>query len=102
MKLMRVGPVGAERPAVLGADGAPRDLSDVVADVDGALLADPAAMDRGRAAAAGGARGAGPGPGGAAPGPAARPDREDRRHRPHLPRPRAGDRRAGPHRADRV
>ena len=54
MKLLRVGTVGAERPAVLGEDGVLRDLSGVVPDVDGALLADEAALARVRAAAAGG------------------------------------------------
>jgi len=54
LKLLRVGTVGAERPAVLGEDGVLRDLSGVVPDVDGALLADEAALARVRAAAAGG------------------------------------------------
>ncbi|GGZ79660.1 2-hydroxyhepta-2,4-diene-1,7-dioate isomerase [Streptomyces echinoruber] len=51
VKLLRVGPVGAERPALLDAGGTLRDLSGVVADIDGALLADSAALDRIRAAA---------------------------------------------------
>ncbi|GKQ37709.1 fumarylacetoacetate hydrolase family protein [Streptomyces sp. A012304] len=51
MKLLRVGTAGAERPALLEADGTLRDLSGVVTDVDGALLADDAALDRIRAAA---------------------------------------------------
>ncbi|MEV5322441.1 fumarylacetoacetate hydrolase family protein [Streptomyces sp. NPDC052687] len=51
MKLLRVGTAGAERPALLDADGNLRDLSGVVPDVDGALLADDAAMARVRAAA---------------------------------------------------
>ncbi|MET9498869.1 fumarylacetoacetate hydrolase family protein [Streptomyces sp. NPDC006552] len=51
MKLLRVGPAGAERPALLDADGTLRDLSGLVPDVDGALLADDAALDRVRAAA---------------------------------------------------
>ncbi|AXE26515.1 2-hydroxyhepta-2,4-diene-1,7-dioate isomerase [Streptomyces globosus] len=50
MKLLRVGPVGAERPAVLDQDGILRDLSGLVADVDGALLADDCALSRVRAA----------------------------------------------------
>ncbi|WP_428954457.1 fumarylacetoacetate hydrolase family protein [Streptomyces sp. cg35] len=54
MKLLRVGPAGAERPALLDAEGALRDLSGLVPDVDGALLADDAALDRVRAAAASG------------------------------------------------
>lgn len=52
MKLLRVGPVGAERPALLDGSGVLRDLSDVVPDIDGALLADDAALDRVREAAA--------------------------------------------------
>ncbi|MEV6002257.1 fumarylacetoacetate hydrolase family protein [Streptomyces griseomycini] len=51
MKLLRVGTAGQERPALLDADGTLRDLSGLVADVDGALLADEAALDRIRAAA---------------------------------------------------
>lgn len=51
MKLLRVGTAGAERPALLDADGTLRDLSGVVPDIDGALLADDAALDRVRAAA---------------------------------------------------
>jgi 2-keto-4-pentenoate hydratase/2-oxohepta-3-ene-1,7-dioic acid hydratase in catechol pathway len=54
MKLLRVGPAGAERPALLDADGVPRDLSGLVPDIDGALLADDAALARIREAAAGG------------------------------------------------
>lgn len=38
MKLMRVGPVGAEKPAMLDADGTIRDLSAHVADIDGSVL----------------------------------------------------------------
>ncbi|MCF6525618.1 fumarylacetoacetate hydrolase family protein [Streptomyces sp. JJ36] len=52
MKLLRVGTVGTERPAVLDEEGVLRDLSPVVPDVDGALLADDAALARVRAAAA--------------------------------------------------
>ncbi|MFF7893588.1 fumarylacetoacetate hydrolase family protein [Streptomyces sp. NPDC007907] len=51
MKLLRVGTAGAERPALLDTGGALRDLSGVVADIDGALLADEEALDRVRAAA---------------------------------------------------
>jgi 2-keto-4-pentenoate hydratase/2-oxohepta-3-ene-1,7-dioic acid hydratase in catechol pathway len=51
MKLLRVGTAGAERPALLDTDGTLRDLSDLVPDIDGALLADDAALDRIRAAA---------------------------------------------------
>ncbi|MFI8963790.1 fumarylacetoacetate hydrolase family protein [Streptomyces sp. NPDC053493] len=50
MKLLRVGPAGAERPALLDQDGTLRDLSALVDDIDGSLLADGAALDRIRAA----------------------------------------------------
>ncbi|MCD9595049.1 fumarylacetoacetate hydrolase family protein [Streptomyces sp. 8ZJF_21] len=52
MKLLRVGPVGAERPALLDQNGTLRDLSALVPDIDGALLADEAALARVREAAA--------------------------------------------------
>jgi 2-keto-4-pentenoate hydratase/2-oxohepta-3-ene-1,7-dioic acid hydratase in catechol pathway len=39
MKLLRVGPPGAERPAVLEPDGTVRDASAVTADYDGAFFA---------------------------------------------------------------
>ncbi|GGX08982.1 2-hydroxyhepta-2,4-diene-1,7-dioate isomerase [Streptomyces malachitofuscus] len=51
MKLLRVGTAGQERPALLDSEGILRDLSGLVADIDGALLADGAALDRIRAAA---------------------------------------------------
>ncbi|MEU8486408.1 fumarylacetoacetate hydrolase family protein [Streptomyces sp. NPDC048641] len=54
MKLLRVGIAGAERPALLDAEGVLRDLGGVVPDIDGALLADDAALGRVRAAAASG------------------------------------------------
>ncbi|MCZ4100390.1 fumarylacetoacetate hydrolase family protein, partial [Streptomyces sp. H39-C1] len=54
MKLLRVGPAGAEAPALLDGDGILRDLSGVVPDIDGALLADDAALARIAAAAADG------------------------------------------------
>ncbi|MFF8590738.1 fumarylacetoacetate hydrolase family protein [Streptomyces sp. NPDC015220] len=54
MKLLRVGTAGAERPALLDGDGTLRDLSGVVPDIDGALLADTAALARVRSAAEGG------------------------------------------------
>ncbi|WP_030908429.1 fumarylacetoacetate hydrolase family protein [Streptomyces sp. NRRL F-5126] len=55
MKLLRVGTPGAERPALLDEDGTTlRDLSGIVTDIDGALLADDAALQRVRTAAAGG------------------------------------------------
>ncbi|SFF64056.1 2-keto-4-pentenoate hydratase/2-oxohepta-3-ene-1,7-dioic acid hydratase (catechol pathway) [Actinacidiphila alni] len=44
MKLLRVGPAGAERPALLDRDGVLRDLSGLVTDIDGTLLADAAAL----------------------------------------------------------
>ncbi|MFJ2112833.1 fumarylacetoacetate hydrolase family protein [Streptomyces sp. NPDC087850] len=55
MKLLRVGTAGAERPALLDEDGTTlRDLSGLVPDIDGALLADETALGRIRAAAASG------------------------------------------------
>ncbi|GGU73419.1 2-hydroxyhepta-2,4-diene-1,7-dioate isomerase [Streptomyces filipinensis] len=51
MKLLRVGTAGAERPALLDAEGILRDLSGIVDDIDGALLADEMALGRVRAAA---------------------------------------------------
>ena len=38
MKLMRVGPKGAEKPALLDAGGTIRDLSAHVGDIDGSVL----------------------------------------------------------------
>ncbi|HCA86808.1 MAG TPA: 2-hydroxyhepta-2,4-diene-1,7-dioate isomerase [Streptomyces sp.] len=67
MKLLRVGPVGSERPALLGDDGVLRDLSGLVPDIDGALLADDAAMGRVRDAAAAGAAAGAAGAAGALP-----------------------------------
>ena len=55
MKLLRVGSAGAERPALLDGAGTLRDLSEVVPDIDGALLADDSAQARLREAEAGGA-----------------------------------------------
>jgi 2-keto-4-pentenoate hydratase/2-oxohepta-3-ene-1,7-dioic acid hydratase in catechol pathway len=54
MKLLRVGTAGAERPALLDAEGTLRDLSGLVDDIDGALLADEVALHRIRAAAGSG------------------------------------------------
>ncbi|MEU3714133.1 fumarylacetoacetate hydrolase family protein [Streptomyces catenulae] len=51
MKLLRVGTTGAERPALRDADGTLRDLSGLVPDIDGTLLADDAALARIRTAA---------------------------------------------------
>ena len=51
MKLLRVGTAGAERPALLDAEGVVRDLSGIVPDIDGALLADDATLGRIRTAA---------------------------------------------------
>ncbi|ROP42103.1 fumarylacetoacetate hydrolase family protein [Saccharothrix texasensis] len=39
MRLLRVGPAGAERPAVLDADDVAHDLTPLTADIDGAFLA---------------------------------------------------------------
>jgi len=39
MRLVRYGAAGQEKPGILDADGAIRDLSSVVADIDGAALA---------------------------------------------------------------
>jgi 2-keto-4-pentenoate hydratase/2-oxohepta-3-ene-1,7-dioic acid hydratase in catechol pathway len=55
MKLLRVGPAGAERPALLDDDGTLRDLSGLVPDIDGALLADESALAGVRRAERGGA-----------------------------------------------
>lgn len=54
MKLLRVGPTGAERPALLDQDGTLRDLSSLTPDIDGRLLADADALARIRTAAADG------------------------------------------------
>ncbi|MFD4588533.1 fumarylacetoacetate hydrolase family protein [Streptomyces sp. NPDC058434] len=52
MKLLRVGTAGSERPALLDGDGTTlRDLSGLVPDIDGALLADEDALGRIRSAA---------------------------------------------------
>jgi 5-carboxymethyl-2-hydroxymuconate isomerase len=48
MKLLRFGEEGRERPGLLDADGIIRDLSGVIADVDGATLA-PESLERLRA-----------------------------------------------------
>ena len=40
MKLLRFGPVGQEKPGILDAQGRIRDLSGVVADIDGAAISD--------------------------------------------------------------
>lgn len=48
MKLLRYGPVGEEKPGLLGQDGAIRDLSDHISDVSGAALSE-AGLDRLRA-----------------------------------------------------
>jgi 2-keto-4-pentenoate hydratase/2-oxohepta-3-ene-1,7-dioic acid hydratase in catechol pathway len=55
VKLLRVGSAGAERPALLDGDGVLRDLSGLVPDVDGALLADEASLTRIREAESAGA-----------------------------------------------
>ncbi|MBN8891815.1 MAG: hypothetical protein BGP12_22640 [Rhodospirillales bacterium 70-18] len=38
MKLLRYGPVGAEKPGILDAQGGIRDLSDIIKDIDGHAL----------------------------------------------------------------
>ena len=45
MKLLRYGAMGQEKPGLLDADGTIRDLSGVIADLDGAALS-PAALKR--------------------------------------------------------
>jgi 2,4-diketo-3-deoxy-L-fuconate hydrolase len=45
MKLLRYGPAGQEKPGLLDRDGKIRDLSGVVADINGDALA-PASLDR--------------------------------------------------------
>nr|WP_272919850.1 fumarylacetoacetate hydrolase family protein [Streptomyces sp. SID4948] len=50
--MLRVGPAGAERPALLDNEGVLRDLGGLVADIDGSLLADGAALERIAAAGA--------------------------------------------------
>lgn len=42
MKLLRYGPLGAEKPGMLDADGVIRDLSGVVGDINGTVLSDDA------------------------------------------------------------
>ncbi len=53
MKLLRIGPPGAERPAVLDEAGGIRDLSSVTSDLDAAFLAS-GGIERARAALAAG------------------------------------------------
>ncbi|WP_417522570.1 fumarylacetoacetate hydrolase family protein [Marinovum sp.] len=48
MKLLRLGPLGQERPALLHSDGSYRDLSDVVPDIAGDTLT-PDGLDKLRA-----------------------------------------------------
>ncbi|PZU06874.1 fumarylacetoacetate hydrolase family protein [Sphingomonas sp.] len=47
MKLLRYGPRGQEKPGLLDDQGAIRDLSGFIADIDGAILADGLEMLRG-------------------------------------------------------
>ena len=61
MKLLRAGTAGAERPAVLDGAGVPRDLSALVPDIDGALLADEDALAGVRTALEDGGAGSGAG-----------------------------------------
>jgi 2-keto-4-pentenoate hydratase/2-oxohepta-3-ene-1,7-dioic acid hydratase in catechol pathway len=51
LKLLRVGTAGSERPALLDRNGTLRDLSGLVTDIDGELLADASALARVREAA---------------------------------------------------
>ena len=44
MKLLRYGPKGQEKPGLLDKDGQIRDLSGVVKDIDGKVLADLSAI----------------------------------------------------------
>jgi 2,4-diketo-3-deoxy-L-fuconate hydrolase len=44
MKLLRYGPLGQEKPGLLDADGKIRDLSGIVADIDGKVLSDLSAI----------------------------------------------------------
>ncbi|MFC9248922.1 fumarylacetoacetate hydrolase family protein [Streptomyces sp. NPDC057136] len=53
MKLMRLGPVGSERPAVLADDGRLYDLAPLTTDIDGAFLASGGIARTERALAAG-------------------------------------------------
>lgn len=53
MKLLRVGPAGHERPAVLDIRGTAYDLTPLAADIDGAFLAG-GGLDRARTALADG------------------------------------------------
>jgi len=46
LKLLRVGTAGSERPALLDRNGTLRDLSGLVADIDGELLADASTLAR--------------------------------------------------------
>ena len=39
MKLLRYGPKGQEKPAMLDADGGIRSLAETIGDIDGAILA---------------------------------------------------------------
>lgn len=48
MKLLRFGPTGTEKPGLVDADGKIRDLSGIVADIDGATIT-PESLDRLRA-----------------------------------------------------
>jgi len=53
LKFIRLGPLGAERPAVIDEDGSVHDLSGLTADVDGAFLATGGLDAAARAVAAG-------------------------------------------------
>ncbi|MED7949004.1 fumarylacetoacetate hydrolase family protein [Streptomyces sp. BE20] len=53
MKLIRLGPAGSERPAVLAGDGRLYDLTPLTGDIDGAFLASDGIARAARALAAG-------------------------------------------------
>jgi len=55
VKLLRVGPPGAERPAVLASDGRVLGLSTLAADIDGAFLESARSLEEVREVAAAGA-----------------------------------------------
>ena len=99
MKLARIGANGSEVPAVLDDEGVWRDLSGVIGDTDATRLG-AALIEQVRDALAGGGLPA------VADvqrfGPPLKRDRQDRLHRPELPRPRRRDRAAGPGRAGAV
>ena len=98
MKLLRYGPKGREKPGLLDKNGVIRDLSGVIPDITPATLAAGAVAKAKKAKpeiAAGGDEGR-------AHRLLRRRRRQFHRHRPQLRRPRQGDRRADPDRADHL